>query len=248
MEKRIELERRGQDPKDVTELILDNCRAATVEGLTEEYSKLEILSLINAGLTTLKGFPSLPSLLQLELSDNRISGQLEYLKGCSKLQSLKLSNNRLSDLEVIAPLKELAMLSSLDLIECPVSDKDNFRAAVFEAIPQLKYLDGAGRNGEIEPDSDEDYDEEEEDDVSGSDEGEDEEDDGLNDELGSDESGSDDDGSEVEGKENGEDEKENGDEENAEVNGEGSETEEQPSKKIKLDDDEIEEVTEGAKS
>lgn len=38
----------------------------------------------------------------------------------------------------------------------------------------------------------------------------------------------------MEGKENGEDEKENGDEENAEVNGEESESEEQPSKKIKL--------------
>lgn len=246
MEKRIELERRGQDPKDVTELILDNCRAPSIEGLTEEYSKLEVLSLINAGLTTLKGFPSLPSLLQLELSDNRISGQLEYLKGCPKLQSLKLSNNRLSDLDVIAPLKELALLSSLDLIECPVADKEDFRKSVFEAIPQLKYLDGAGRNGEIEPDSDEDYDEEEDDEVSGSDEGE--EDDGLNDELGSDESASEDEGSEVEGKENGEDEKENGDEENAEVNGEESESEEQPSKKIKLDDDEKEEVTEGAKS
>lgn len=241
MEKRIELERRGQDPKDVTELILDNCRAPSIEGLTEEYSKLEVLSLINAGLTTLKGFPSLPALVQLELSDNRISGQLEYLKGCPKLQSLKLSNNRLSDLDVIAPLKELALLSSLDLIECPVADKDDFRQSVFEAIPQLKYLDGAGRNGEIEPDSDDDYDEEEDEEVSGS-----EEDDGLNDELGSDESGSEDEGSEVEGKENGE--KENGDEENADVNGEESESEEQPSKKIKLDDDEIEAVTEGAKS
>lgn len=46
----------------ILELNLDSCRAPSIDGLTEEYSELESLSLINVGLTTLKGFPSLPKL------------------------------------------------------------------------------------------------------------------------------------------------------------------------------------------
>ena len=35
----------------VTELNLDNCRATQIEGLTEEYTNLQLLSMINVGLT-----------------------------------------------------------------------------------------------------------------------------------------------------------------------------------------------------
>lgn len=46
----------------IRELNLDNCRATMIEGLTADFKNLESLSLINVGLTTLKGLPSLPSL------------------------------------------------------------------------------------------------------------------------------------------------------------------------------------------
>lgn len=55
----------------ITELNLDNCRSTNIVGLTDEYTALETLSLINVGLTSLKGFPKLPNLKKLELSDNR---------------------------------------------------------------------------------------------------------------------------------------------------------------------------------
>lgn len=54
MDKRIELELRGRKPSEVTELNLDNCRATTISGLTEEFAALDSLSLINVGLTSLK--------------------------------------------------------------------------------------------------------------------------------------------------------------------------------------------------
>ena len=41
---------------------MDNCRATQIEGLSDEFKNLEALSLINVGLTTLKGFPALPKL------------------------------------------------------------------------------------------------------------------------------------------------------------------------------------------
>lgn len=46
----------------ITDLNLDNCRATQIAGLKSDFKNLESLSLINVGLTTLKGFPSLPSL------------------------------------------------------------------------------------------------------------------------------------------------------------------------------------------
>ena len=41
---------------------MDSCRGQQIDGLTDEFKSLEALSLINVGLTTLKGFPNLPSL------------------------------------------------------------------------------------------------------------------------------------------------------------------------------------------
>lgn len=58
-------------PLQIKELNLDNCRSTSIEGLTDEFTALEKLSLINVGVTSLKSFPKLPSLKKLELSDNR---------------------------------------------------------------------------------------------------------------------------------------------------------------------------------
>jgi len=46
----------------IKELVLDNCRSTQIVGLTSEFNALESLSLINVGLTSLKGFPKLSSL------------------------------------------------------------------------------------------------------------------------------------------------------------------------------------------
>jgi len=42
--------------------------------------------------------------LQLELSDNRISGGLHILKDCPKLRVLNLSNNKVAALETLESL------------------------------------------------------------------------------------------------------------------------------------------------
>jgi len=46
----------------IAELNLDNCRSTSIVGLSDEFTNLETLSLINVGLTSLKGFPKLPNL------------------------------------------------------------------------------------------------------------------------------------------------------------------------------------------
>lgn len=48
----------------VQELVLDNCRSSEgkIEGITEEFSNLELLSLINVGLTSVADVPKLDKL------------------------------------------------------------------------------------------------------------------------------------------------------------------------------------------
>ncbi|XP_071564621.1 acidic leucine-rich nuclear phosphoprotein 32 family member D [Temnothorax nylanderi] len=166
MEKRIELEKRGKKPGDIKELVLDNCRSTQIVGLTNEFSALESLSLINVGLTSLKGFPKLSSLKKLELSDNRISGGLNLLDSSPKLTHLNLSGNKIKDLDTLQPLKEFKNLKSLDLFNNEVTNMDNYREKVFNLIPSLRYLDGYDAD-DCEVDS-----EGEDDEVNGNEDGE----------------------------------------------------------------------------
>ncbi|CAH1109441.1 unnamed protein product [Psylliodes chrysocephalus] len=155
MEKRIELEKRGKNPEDIKELILDNSRSTSIVGLTDEFTNLESLSLINVGLTSLKGFPKLPNLKKLELSDNRIANGLNLLETSPKLTHLNLSGNKIKDLETLEPLKNLKNLKNLDLFNNEATTVENYREKVFKLIPSLKYLDGYDeQDGEAEEDSD----------------------------------------------------------------------------------------------
>jgi len=155
MEKRIELERRGRNPAKITELNLDNCKSTSIVGLTEEFENLEVLSLINVGLTTLKGFPALTSLRKLELSDNRISGGLNALTNLPKLTYLNLSGNKIKDLETLEALKDMKSLQNLDLFNCEVSQLENYRDKVFSMVPSLIYLDGFDKEDNSEDEDDE---------------------------------------------------------------------------------------------
>ncbi|ODM92721.1 Acidic leucine-rich nuclear phosphoprotein 32 family member A [Orchesella cincta] len=154
MEKRIDLEKRHRSPDQVTELNLDNCRSTTVEGLTDEFVNLHTLSLISVGLTSLKGFPKLPKLKKLELSENRISGGLAVLKDCEKLTVLNLSNNKIKDLTALQDLRPLANLRVLDLYRNDVTGEADYRDKVFDMLPQLTYLDGSDKGGKEYEESD----------------------------------------------------------------------------------------------
>lgn len=173
MQTRIELELRGKDSASIKELNLDNCRATQIEGLTDDFQNLETLSLINIGLTTLKGFPNLPNLKKLELSDNRISNGINFLLGCLQLTHLNLSGNKIKDLDVLGPLAKLEKLTHLDLFNCEITQTEEYRDKVFKLLPHLKYLDGFDKNDQEdeeecdEEDDDEDDDEEEDEEIEG---------------------------------------------------------------------------------
>lgn len=125
--------------------------------LLEKFQNLEHLSIANVGLSSLEKFPRLGNLQRLILSDNRISGGLEFLVEANllSLRDLDLSNNRIQYFEDLAPLARLKLVS-LDLYECPVTKIKDYRARVFGLIETLKYLDKLDFDENEEDDEDED--------------------------------------------------------------------------------------------
>jgi hypothetical protein len=144
--------------------------------ILERHQSLEHLSMAGVGVTSLEGFPRLRNLIRLTLSDNRIAGGLDHLvaAGLSSLRDLDLSNNRIQDVDVLAPLAALRLVS-LDLYECPVTRVKDYRSRVFGLIRTLKYLDkmDADENERPESDDDDDDGDGEEDDDEDDDEDED---------------------------------------------------------------------------
>ncbi len=93
-------------------------------------------------------------LLQLELSDNRISNGLTQLQDCPNLTHLNISGNKIKDLDVLEPLKTFKKLTHLDLFNNPICEAEDYRNKLFKLIPSLKYLDGTDVNDEEAEDSD----------------------------------------------------------------------------------------------
>ncbi|XP_078789869.1 putative acidic leucine-rich nuclear phosphoprotein 32 family member C isoform X2 [Oryzias latipes] len=219
MKKRISLELRNRSPTEVGELVVDNCRSSDgeVEGLSEEFTELEVLSMVNVGLSSLSKMPLLPKLQKLEVSENSIGGGLNTLvEKCPGLTHLNLSSNKLKELSSLEPLS-LKALKSLDLYGCDVSSLDDYRERVFQLLPQLTYLDGFDQEDNEASDNDEeeeagppgDDDEEDEDDEE---HGSEEEEVGLSYLMKDGIQDEDDDGDYVEEEEDEEDEDEDGDE------------------------------------
>ncbi|KAJ3615116.1 hypothetical protein NHX12_018684 [Muraenolepis orangiensis] len=144
----------------VQELVLDNCRSndGKTEGLTSEFVDLERLSLINVGLTSVSNLPNLAKLKKLELSDNRISGDLDVLaEKLPNLTHLNLSGNKIKDISTLEPLEEdFAQDGEVDDNEYDDDDSDDVEAVVVTGEKRK-------REPEDEDDDDDDDDDDDED-------------------------------------------------------------------------------------
>ncbi|KAG2240717.1 hypothetical protein Bca52824_090462 [Brassica carinata] len=143
-------------------------------GILEKYPNLEHLSIAGVGVSSLDRFPRLGKLQKLVLSDNRISGGLEFLvrAGLGSLRDLDLSNNRIGLFEDLLPLAELELVS-LDLYKCPVTKMRDYRARVFGLVKSLKYLDKMDAEENEIPESDDEEEEDDDDDEEEGDDGDD---------------------------------------------------------------------------
>lgn len=77
-------------PPQVQELVLDNCRSGEgkIEGITEEFSNLELLSLINVGLTSVADIPKLDKLKKVRDPKHTQTGQFQKEKVENKCMML----------------------------------------------------------------------------------------------------------------------------------------------------------------
>ena len=114
----------------------------------------------------------MPKLERLELNDNSIEKGLEVIAKCyPNLKTLKISNNKIKDLDEVKKLADCKSLESMDMTDCPLTKaptdeatidsgeskgKQDYMLKVREAIPQLQILDGFNKEGdEVESDEDE---------------------------------------------------------------------------------------------
>ncbi|KAL3143061.1 hypothetical protein ABBQ38_003336 [Trebouxia sp. C0009 RCD-2024] len=143
-----EVKRQGISADQIDKLELDQkCRAATIQGL-EKFTNLVTLSLGSVNLTSLENFPQLPKLQSLLLTDNRISGGLEALTAAKldQLTELDLSNNRLASLPAFKPLAGLKSLQALHVQANPAEKSvKGLRQALFTMISALQYVDDIDR-------------------------------------------------------------------------------------------------------
>lgn len=119
----------------------------TAQGL-EKFTNLVTLSLGSVNLTSLENFPQLPKLQSLLLTDNRISGGLEALTAAKldQLTELDLSNNRLASLPAFKPLAGLKSLQALHVQANPAEKSvKGLRQALFTMISALQYVDDIDR-------------------------------------------------------------------------------------------------------
>lgn len=146
----------ARSPSEVEELLLEGWRgselSAADQALLETFTALQFLSLSGCGLKSLVRFPALPSLLKLDLNDNKVAGGLELLAVAPKLVTLNLAGNQVKSIEDLKPLvidtqTALPQLAALDLYGCPVTTMPGYREAVLQALPALEVLDEMNREG-----------------------------------------------------------------------------------------------------
>eukprot|EP01147_Barroeca_monosierra_P003814 gene3814-6324_t len=171
---RLKDELAGRSPDEITSLNLDNCVCGkSLAGIiTDKFVNLRYLSLSAISLNSLHGFPTLPALEKLLLTDNRLSKGFEKLAVCTNLRYIDLGGNKIRSLDVLAPLSSLPNLERIIVMNNPASDESDYREKVFQLLPNVTYVDSMDREGnenltEDEDDEEEDDDNEDDDEENG---------------------------------------------------------------------------------
>lgn len=142
------------DPSDVDKLILDDffskVRVLTEDhkNTLEEYTDLKHLSLNGFGLACLKNLPLLPSVVNLELRENLLTGD-DFdliLKAFPKVLKLKLGGNPIKNFENFNVFAK-SELKILELFETSVGNKKGYREILFHKIKTLEIIDQNDRDG-----------------------------------------------------------------------------------------------------
>ena len=156
-------------PADAQEILLDGkvrglVFSKVVDELFKRFTRLKKLSLVGNGIVSLEHFPTIDTMTHLCLDDNKISGGFDFLANARlrSLKSISLCGCPIKSVDVLQGLTLIDSLSSIRLEGCPVQEED-YEEKVFEAVPQLQWLDGRDRDGASDVSDEDDSDEEEDD-------------------------------------------------------------------------------------
>lgn len=124
------------------ELDLRGNKIGVMENLAATQDQFDSLDLSDNEILKVECMAILPRLSQLLLNNNRVTRISEGLgKTLPKLCTLVLTNNHLATLAQLEPLAQLTNLSSLSLIDNPVTKVEGYRAFVIALLPKLRTLD-----------------------------------------------------------------------------------------------------------
>ncbi|CAO3699699.1 unnamed protein product [Rhizopus stolonifer] len=102
----------------------------------------DAINFTNNDLRALGNFPRLNRLQCLLLNNNRInkieSGLEAYIPN---IHTIYLTNNLITELNDIEPLKTLRKMTHLSLLDNPVTKKQNYRLYVIYTLPSVRVLD-----------------------------------------------------------------------------------------------------------
>lgn len=124
------------------EIDLRGHKLSAIENLGATENQFDSLDLSDNVIVRLEGFPKLPRLKTLLLSNNRVMRISRNLEDAiPNLDWLVLSGNRLSNLADLDPLSTLPKLQHLSLLDNPVTKQPIYRLYVIHRCKKLKQLD-----------------------------------------------------------------------------------------------------------
>jgi U2 small nuclear ribonucleoprotein A' len=124
------------------EVSLRGLKIPAIENLSVLQDQYDVIDLSDNEIKKLDNFPSMRRLNALILCNNSISKVGATLgENLPQLQSIILTNNRISNLFEIDHLATVKKLEMLSLMENPIALKPNYRLYCIHRMPLLKVLD-----------------------------------------------------------------------------------------------------------
>ncbi|CAF1024217.1 unnamed protein product [Adineta ricciae] len=124
------------------ELCLRDLKIPLIENLGATLNQFDTLDLTNNDLRKVDGFPFLPKIKTLYLSNNRIASIAQNLEEyIPNLDTVILNNNSLQNLTDIDPLSTLPKLAHVSFIGNPIAMTKDYRLYIIHMLPNLRTLD-----------------------------------------------------------------------------------------------------------
>eukprot|EP01017_Pseudomicrothorax_dubius_P037319 TRINITY_DN5459_c0_g1_i5.p2 TRINITY_DN5459_c0_g1~~TRINITY_DN5459_c0_g1_i5.p2 ORF type:complete len:196 (+),score=65.61 TRINITY_DN5459_c0_g1_i5:123-710(+) len=158
----LKLQVDGEEADVVEEILFDDIDLKSIpdnlKKEIEKYKNLFYLSFNDCNLNNLDNLPNLKTLIRLELSGNKFKPtELSKVAMYKELKSLSLSKTQIQNFQDLEPLKALKNLVQLELEDCPIASKEDYRKQVFDRFPSLEILDDHDKDGNVVEVDDDDF-------------------------------------------------------------------------------------------